>query len=207
MADYRSPWMDEELELFRDAARRFVTIGDYRRSIVDRLFGALLSARLDEIANSPNAPFLRAETDRGLLVRTAEVTELTAVGLYKIVVGQLDRKNIGGPIQIAVTAGEQARQGLPSLAFFTAVISVNLFLLNLLPVPMLDATSTFPDSSFAISRLIDRPRPVPPNRRLVVPSAYWNGSKISASRSCAIPIPVSRTANATPGSPPSVVAA
>ena len=71
-------------------------------------------------------------------VRTAEVTELTAVGLYKIAVGQLDRRNIGGPIQIAVTAGEQARQGLPSLAFFTAVISVNLFILNLLPVPMLD---------------------------------------------------------------------
>jgi regulator of sigma E protease len=70
--------------------------------------------------------------------RTAEVTELTAVGLYKIAVGQLDRRNIGGPIQIAVTAGEQARQGLPSLAFFTAVISVNLFLLNLLPIPMLD---------------------------------------------------------------------
>jgi len=72
------------------------------------------------------------------VVRTAEVTALTAVGLYKIVVGQLDRSNIGGPIQIAVAAGEQARQGLPSLAFFTAVISVNLALLNLLPVPMLD---------------------------------------------------------------------
>jgi regulator of sigma E protease len=70
--------------------------------------------------------------------RTVEVTSLTAIGLYKIVVGQLDRSNIGGPIQIAVAAGEQARQGLPSLAFFTALISVNLALLNLLPVPMLD---------------------------------------------------------------------
>src|SRR5678809_1078386 len=63
----------------RMAARRFVTISDYRRSIVERLFGALMSARLDEIANSPNAPFLRAETDRGLLVRTAEVTSLGAL--------------------------------------------------------------------------------------------------------------------------------
>ncbi|HTK91074.1 MAG TPA: RIP metalloprotease RseP [Verrucomicrobiae bacterium] len=70
--------------------------------------------------------------------KTAEVTTLTAVGLWKIVVGQLDRSNIGGPIQIAQAAGEQARHGLPSLAFFTAVISVNLALLNLLPVPMLD---------------------------------------------------------------------
>src|SRR5262249_28124591 len=63
----------------RMAARRFVTIGDYRRSIVDRLFGALLSARLDAIANSPTAPFLRTHTDRGLLVRTAEITSLGAL--------------------------------------------------------------------------------------------------------------------------------
>jgi regulator of sigma E protease len=70
--------------------------------------------------------------------KTVEITALTAIGLWKIVVGQLDRSNIGGPIQIAQAAGEQARHGLPSLAFFTAVISVNLALLNLLPVPMLD---------------------------------------------------------------------
>jgi len=63
----------------RIPARPFVTIADYRRSIVERLFGAMLSARLDEIANSPNAPFLRAQTDRGLLVRTAEVTSLVAL--------------------------------------------------------------------------------------------------------------------------------
>ncbi len=60
-------------------ARRFVTIGDYRRSIVERLFGAMLSERLDEIASAPNAPFLRAQTDRGLFVRAAEVTSLLAL--------------------------------------------------------------------------------------------------------------------------------
>jgi regulator of sigma E protease len=87
-------------------------------------------------------------------VRTAEVTELTAVGLYKIATGQLDRRNIGGPIQIAVTAGEQARQGLPSLAFFTAVISVNLFLLNLLPIPMLDGGHLL---FFACEAVLGRP--------------------------------------------------
>jgi regulator of sigma E protease len=93
------------------------------------------------ISPAPAVVFVRSNPWRAVrdgFERTVEVTGLTAVGLYKIVVGQLDRKNIGGPIQIAVTAGEQARQGLPSLAFFTAVISVNLFLLNLLPVPMLD---------------------------------------------------------------------
>ncbi|MBI2527668.1 MAG: RIP metalloprotease RseP [Candidatus Rokubacteria bacterium] len=86
--------------------------------------------------------------------RTAEVTALTAVGLYKIVLGQIDRSNIGGPIQIAVAAGEQARQGLPSLAFFTAVISVNLALLNLLPVPMLDGGHLL---FFACEAVLGRP--------------------------------------------------
>ncbi len=88
------------------------------------------------------------------IARSGEVTVLTAVGLYKIVVGQLDRSNIGGPIQIARTAGEQARQGLPSLAFFTAVISVNLFLLNLLPVPMLDGGHLL---FFAFEAVMGRP--------------------------------------------------
>ena len=85
---------------------------------------------------------------------TARVTVLTAVGLYKIVVGQLDRSNIGGPIQIAVAAGEQARQGMAALAFFTAVISVNLALLNLLPVPMLDGGHLL---FFACEAVLGRP--------------------------------------------------
>ena len=69
-------------------------------------------------------------------------------------VGQLDRSNIGGPIQIAETAGEQARQGIGSLALFTAVISINLFLLNLLPVPMLDGGHLL---FFAFEAVLRRP--------------------------------------------------
>src|SRR5258705_30939 len=60
-------------------ARPQSTIGEYRRSIVERLFSGMLSARLDEIAQTPNAPFLRAQTDRGLLVRTEEATSLDAL--------------------------------------------------------------------------------------------------------------------------------
>jgi len=88
------------------------------------------------------------------LVWSVDVTVKTAIGLYKIVVGQLDRSNIGGPIQIAKTAGEQARQGIVSLALFTAVISINLFLLNLLPVPMLDGGHLL---FFALEAVLGRP--------------------------------------------------
>ncbi|HEV8095721.1 MAG TPA: pitrilysin family protein, partial [Burkholderiales bacterium] len=60
-------------------AREQSTIGAYRRYMVERLFGAMLSERLDELAQAPNAPFLRAQTDRSLFVRTAEVTSLDAL--------------------------------------------------------------------------------------------------------------------------------
>ncbi|HKZ06816.1 MAG TPA: RIP metalloprotease RseP [Methylomirabilota bacterium] len=93
------------------------------------------------ISPAPSTTYVRSNpiaAVRDGVEKTVEITVLTAVGLWKIVVGQLDRSNIGGPIQIAQAAGEQARHGLPNLAFFTAVISVNLALLNLLPVPMLD---------------------------------------------------------------------
>jgi len=77
------------------------------------------------------------------VVRTWEMTALTVKGLWKILVGAIDRSNIGGPLQIATEAGRQAKEGLTSLALFTAIISVNLAVLNLLPVPMLDGGHLF----------------------------------------------------------------
>ena len=60
-------------------ARDQSTIGSYRQHMVERLFSSMLSDRLDEIAQAPNAPFLRAQTGRGLFVRTAELTSLNAL--------------------------------------------------------------------------------------------------------------------------------
>jgi regulator of sigma E protease len=87
-------------------------------------------------------------------VRTWDMTLLTAKGLWKILSRQIESSNIGGPIQIAAEAGRQAKEGPASLALFTAVISVNLALLNLLPVPMLDGGHLF---FFVIEGLIGRP--------------------------------------------------
>jgi regulator of sigma E protease len=88
------------------------------------------------------------------VVRTWDMTALTVKGLWKVVWGQIDRSNIGGPIQIAAEAGRQAREGLGSLALFTGIISVNLAVLNLLPVPMLDGGHLF---FFTIEAVLGRP--------------------------------------------------
>jgi zinc protease len=61
------------------AARDQSTIGAYRRQMTEGLFGGMLSARLEEMTHMPNAPFLRAETDRRLLVRAEETTRLDAL--------------------------------------------------------------------------------------------------------------------------------
>ena len=88
------------------------------------------------------------------LTWTQEMTVVTAKGFWKLVVGAIDRSNIGGPIQIASMAGQQAKEGLDRLAMFTAIISVNLAVLNLLPVPMLDGGHLF---FFVIEAVLGRP--------------------------------------------------
>lgn len=65
-------------------------------------------------------------------------TELTVVGIYKMVAGEISSKNIGGPLTIANMSGEAAAQGVASVAFLIAILSINLGVLNLLPIPILD---------------------------------------------------------------------
>ena len=51
---------------------------------------------------------------------------------------QISSKEIGGPILIGQMAAQQARAGLDNLLAFMALISVNLAVVNLLPIPVLD---------------------------------------------------------------------
>ena len=55
-----------------------------------------------------------------------------------LVAGHIDRRSVGGPILIAQVAGQQARQGGSEFLAFMALVSVNLAVLNLLPIPVLD---------------------------------------------------------------------
>jgi regulator of sigma E protease len=64
--------------------------------------------------------------------------ETLVVSVVKMIQGRIPAKDIGGPILIAQAAGQQARLGLEYLLHFMAVISVNLGVLNLLPIPVLD---------------------------------------------------------------------
>lgn len=58
--------------------------------------------------------------------------------LGKILSGTQSSRELAGPLGIAQMSGSVAEHGLPQLVLFTAILSVNLGMINLFPVPMLD---------------------------------------------------------------------
>jgi regulator of sigma E protease len=79
---------------------------------------------------------ITALVDAGVRTTTTSVKILWV--LVKIVQGNISPQTIGGPILMAQMTGEQVQQGLLNLIFFTALLSINLGVLNLLPIPILD---------------------------------------------------------------------
>jgi regulator of sigma E protease len=88
--------------------------------------------------------------------QTLKVIELTFMSLVKMAQRIVPMDSVGGPIMIADMAGKMAESGGASFLAFIALISINLGVLNLLPVPVLDGGHLL----FYIMELIFR-RPVP----------------------------------------------
>lgn len=69
---------------------------------------------------------------------TWQLTKLTAKMIVKLITGDVKLKNLSGPISIAQGAGMAASYGLVYYLMFLALISVNLGIINLFPLPVLD---------------------------------------------------------------------
>jgi len=69
---------------------------------------------------------------------TFEALMAIILGVFFLVTGQVDSSNLGGPMLIADVAARASAQGLLPLLRMGAVISLNLAVLNLLPLPGLD---------------------------------------------------------------------
>ncbi|MEO0083405.1 MAG: RIP metalloprotease RseP [candidate division WOR-3 bacterium] len=71
-------------------------------------------------------------------VRSLYVAEQTFVILYKIIVGQLPKSAIGGPVMVAKYTYEGAQWGIKYLLGLWALLSINLCVINIIPIPILD---------------------------------------------------------------------
>jgi regulator of sigma E protease len=87
-----------------------------------------------------------AETGRWL--------KLTVEGIYYIASGGISVRNIGGPLRIAKIAGDTARAGLFQYIVLMAMISLNLTIINLIPLPILDGGNLL---LFGVEAVMRRP--------------------------------------------------
>jgi len=71
-------------------------------------------------------------------LKTWDIIKLTCLTVIKLFQGIVPIKTLGGPILIGQMTGQLAEQSWAYLIPFTAVISINLGILNLLPIPILD---------------------------------------------------------------------
>ena len=81
-------------------------------------------------------------------------TEFILVTLQKLITGEISRKNIAGPLGIAMISGEASVQGASTFIWVIALLSINLGVLNLLPIPILDGGHLL---FFAIEGILRKP--------------------------------------------------
>jgi regulator of sigma E protease len=75
--------------------------------------------------------------------KTYDLSVLILITFGKLLQGVVPAKTIGGPLLVAQMAGEQASLGVLNLLVFTALLSIKLAILNLLPIPILDGGHLF----------------------------------------------------------------
>jgi regulator of sigma E protease len=99
---------------------------------------------------------------KGGFQSTYYVGAVTLDFLWKLITRQESMKMLGGPIMIADQAGKALKKGLPYLVNLAAFLSINLGILNILPIPVLDGGHLVFLSIEAIRR-----KPIPFKKRLI----------------------------------------
>jgi regulator of sigma E protease len=72
------------------------------------------------------------------LHETYETTQLILVGISRIIEGKVSLSTLGGPITVYDVVGAESQKGVSYFIWAMALISINLGLINLLPIPVLD---------------------------------------------------------------------
>lgn len=132
---WRSPDGREREAKFRQQARTHRD--EYGQDLQVHVFGArhrLPWRTYDPIPIEGRLSYAAGQT----LATTADIVGTMAMGFVQIARGDVPRDTVGGPIMIFYAAGVSASKGLYEFLWMMALISINLGLLNLLPVPPLD---------------------------------------------------------------------
>ncbi len=133
-----------QVRFIRDDAEREVTVVPEVVETTDRLGGEHKQGRLGIVSKE------RAFRELGFVgsiresfVQVYNLTATTLRGVGQMVMGVRSAEELGGPLRIAEMSGKVAQDGVFSFFWFIVVISINLGLINLFPIPLLDGGHLF----------------------------------------------------------------
>jgi regulator of sigma E protease len=123
----------------RDGQEQTLHVTPSRTELTDRFgnhyqIGLLGIARsgMEYVKRDPATAIMQAGTE------TWDLSVSTMKALWQIIIGTRATDELGGPLRIAQMSGEVAQGGIVAVLWFMAVLSINLGLINLFPVPVLD---------------------------------------------------------------------
>lgn len=117
-----------------------------RLSKTKNIFGEEVSAYLVGIMPSGSTTIDRKGPVDAIVTsvsKTWEISKLTVLSVVKLIEGAISPRTLGGPIFIAQVAGAQVKEGIIPFILFMAILSINLGVINLFPIPVLDGGHIF----------------------------------------------------------------
>jgi regulator of sigma E protease len=141
------------LTIERDGSQQDLAVTTDQREVNGKRIGQL-GIRGGRVEYQPVGP---VDAVLGGVRQTWTITVDTVAGVAQMISGQRGTEDIGGPLRIAQLSGQVAEIGAASLISFIAVLSVNLGLINLFPIPVLDGGHLL----FYLAEAV-RGRPLPP---------------------------------------------
>jgi len=138
---YQSPGEKLSFNIERDGRIINLDITPRIEDEIDPLKGKVSKGLIGILPDAEEIYYHREPLPAALIKGTGQTLTLTKmiyIGLWRMVSGKISVRHLGGPILIAQLTAQQIKIGLLPLLTFLALISVNLAVINLLPIPILD---------------------------------------------------------------------
>jgi len=138
VSEFISPRKDEQITftILREEEKMSIAVTPVEGIVEDRAAVGISMDMVGILQLPPHLAFIEGAK------RTYYFTTVTAVGLWDFlsnaIVGKSDFSQVTGPVGIVNAVGEAADVGFVNLLLFTAIISINLAIINIIPFPALD---------------------------------------------------------------------
>ena len=127
---------DQEVEIEFLRQQRVYVKTAHLRSVSEK---GISVGRLGVVPKRRSPSTLRPIASLGYgIADTFRFSAMTLGAIVDILTGRKSHKELGGPLRIAQISGQMAAQGFADIVWFAAILSINLAIINLLPIPLLD---------------------------------------------------------------------